>query len=262
MCHPNHDELVQVVRGWYTESAPEMGYLVEAREFGFYMRNVNAPSFGSVVLRELPPARVPELLADLRAYYGPVPVSIQIDDRELEARVGGALVAGGFAKGADNVYLAHVGDAPHDPQPQALKLEPVDSAGVEEYVLTKLRGFANLETDPSPDQVTNEAQLRRADLGGEGRFVIARVEHEPASIIGWYEGTDRFVFQLATRVPFRGRGIARWLLGHVIAGGYAQGCRSVILNTDPDDTPIRLYRRMGFADEIYWRCEYRGTPYI
>jgi ribosomal protein S18 acetylase RimI-like enzyme len=87
------------------------------------------------------------------------------------------------------------------------------------------------------------------------------VDGEPAAVIGWYEEPkDRFVFQLGTRVPFRMRGVARRLLCDAVAEGYDRGCRSVLLNTDVDDTPIRLYQRMGFTDEVYWTQEYILNP--
>ena len=72
-------------------------------------------------------------------------------------------------------------------------------------------------------------------------------------MIGLYEGDDRFIFLLATRLPFRNRGITRWLLARVIGEASADGHRSVLINCDPADTPIRLYRRLGLTDEIYWQ---------
>ena len=93
-------------------------------------------------------------------------------------------------------------------------------------------------------------------LSGTGRFSFAQAGGDPAAILGLFDGDDRHIFLLATRVPFRHRGIARWLLAHTIAAAYADGCRSVLINCDPADTPIRLYRRLGFTDEVYWRQRY------
>jgi ribosomal protein S18 acetylase RimI-like enzyme len=55
-------------------------------------------------------------------------------------------------------------------------------------------------------------------------------------------------------------GVARHLLCRVIADSYDHGCRSVVINTDPDDTPIKWYRRLGFTDEVYWRRNYLFEP--
>ncbi len=58
----------------------------------------------------------------------------------------------------------------------------------------------------------------------------------------------------------RQRGIARHLLAQVIADAYDSGARSVIINTDPQDTPIQWYRREGFKDEVYWYRRYVLEP--
>ena len=98
--------------------------------------------------------------------------------------------------------------------------------------------------------------MRRAELAGEGRFIFAWAGREPAAILGVYDGADRHIFLLARRLPFRNWGIARWLLAQAIADARTDGCRSVLINCDPDDTPIQLYRRIGFTDEVYWRQRY------
>jgi ribosomal protein S18 acetylase RimI-like enzyme len=92
-------------------------------------------------------------------------------------------------------------------------------------------------------------------MGGQGRFLLARVAGEPASVVGFYEGEDRFVHHLATRVPFRRRGIASRLLKEVLAG--ASGCRSTIISAAEKGRPVGLYRSLGFTDEVYWRREYK-----
>jgi GNAT superfamily N-acetyltransferase len=102
--------------------------------------------------------------------------------------------------------------------------------------------------------------LRRAEPPARAASCSARAGREAASIIGLYDGEDRHIFLLATRVPFRNRGIARWLLSHVIAEAHADGCRSVLINCDPAGTPIQLYRRLGFTDEVYWRQHYEPPP--
>jgi len=56
------------------------------------------------------------------------------------------------------------------------------------------------------------------------------------------------------------KGIARQLLCQVIADSYDNGCRSVIINTDPTDTPIQWYNRLGFTDEVHWRRTYLFDP--
>ena len=122
--------------------------------------------------------------------------------------------------------------------------------------LAKLKGFANSEADPSPDQIEAGLDLRRTELDEDGRFLMACVGNEPASVIAWYEGQDRILFHLATRVPFRNRGIAKYLLCHVLNETYESGRRSIMLYADASDTPQGLYRRLGFVDEVYWKLHF------
>ena len=114
--------------------------------------------------------------------------------------------------------------------------------------------------EPDPDEVTANAGGIAADLG-ETHLLLGRVEGEAAAISGWYEGTDRLIFHLATRMPFRNRGIARHLLSHVIQEPYTSDHRSVTIFTDPEETPVSFYRRMGFPEEVYyWQARYLYRP--
>ena len=256
--HPQHDLPASAVRSWYTSSAPEMGYQTEERPFGFYMRNVKLAggSFNQVTLRDVSPGQVPELLADLRAYYGDGLIRILIDDRQTAERLRATLLAAGCTHDAAQTYLAHAGPVPYaDPVP-GLATDAVGETNLVDYVVTKQRGFAGTEEAPPSDVVAKDVALRRVELAGAGRFMLARMEGEPVGVSGWYEGEDRHIFLLATRVPFRNRGIARYLLCEALRDAYARGTRSVIISADPDDTPVSLYRRLGFTDEVYWRDRY------
>jgi ribosomal protein S18 acetylase RimI-like enzyme len=231
-----------------------MGYQTEERRFGFYMRNVKLAdgSVNQVTLRDVLPGQVPEFLADLRAYFGDGPVRILIGDRQTAERLRPAMLAAGCADDGATTYLAHVGPVPTADHVPGLTTEAVGETNLVDYVVTKLQGFASSDEPPPSEEVAAGVALRRAELAGEGRFRLARLEGEPAAIIGWYEGEDRYIFLLATRVPFRNRGIARYLLCQALREAYTRGARSVIINADPADTPIQLYRRLGFTDEVYW----------
>src|SRR5215207_5914813 len=91
--HPQHDAIAASVRTWYTTSAPSMGYHVERRPFGFYLRH--PAGVCEVTLTDAEPEDVPALLADVRTYYDDPSVGIYIDDRQMEASLGPALVAAG-----------------------------------------------------------------------------------------------------------------------------------------------------------------------
>lgn len=258
MRHPAHDQLADTVLGWYTASAPEMGYLKEPRRFGIYGRNPHALDVrgNEVLIRDLPAAQMPAFLADVRAYFAGAPVHLYLDNRASDVALGPALRAAGCSWAGAQSYLAHVGSVPAAHVVPGLTMEAVDEATLAAFAVTKLKGFANSEEEPDAASVQAEVAMRRAELADVGRFLLARMDGEPAATFAWYEDSDLFIYNLATRVPYRHRGIARWLLSDFLAQSYARGCRSVIINADTADTPIQLYRRLGFTDEIYWRGRY------
>jgi len=254
--HPEHERLLGEVRAWFTSTYPELGYVVERRRFGFYRRNTENPELRLVVIDSMAPGDAPEFVADAREYFDNHDVEIWIEGRDLDAKLGPALVAAGCAKERANVSLAFVGTPP-EPVPMAgITVEAVTPETLRDYAVTKLKGFANSEAEPTAEQLDYELAIRKSEIASIGRLIVARVGKEPASILGYHDGPDRSIFNLATRTPFRNRGIAKYLLCRVLADSFDRGCRSVIIGTDPDDTPILLYRRLGFTDEIYWRRGY------
>jgi GNAT superfamily N-acetyltransferase len=254
--HPEHDRVAAFIRSGYTQSFPEMGYHVERRPFGFYQRH--DAGFGAVLLDGARAEDVPALLTDIRAWYGDCPVGIYTEGEDADARLGPALVAASCTRGAIQVHLAHVGAVPGVRPVPGVTIDDADETGIVEWTRVKLQGFASSEDEPDPEDVRFDVALRRAEMAGEGRFSLARMaDGEAVSIIGCYEAEqDTIVFLLATRVPFRDRGIARWLLARAVAGAYARGHRSVTISCDPEDTPIQLYRRMGFTVQVHWRRSY------
>lgn len=260
MRHPDHDAIVETIRGWYTRSYPEMGYLVEQRRFGWYSRNTVASSVGRVMMRSIQPDDVGPLLTDAREYYARALVTLYVDDRRLDEKLGPALVAAACGSEHGETYLAHVGPLPDAPAPPGLDVCDVTLELLEEYVVTKRKGFADSEVEPAPEEVAEELALRRAELAGQGRFAVARLIGEPVAVAGWYAGEDVHIFQLATRLPFRRRGIATALLRYVLDDSYRHGSRSVVINADEEGRPMQLYRRLGFTDEVYWRRPYRVPP--
>jgi GNAT superfamily N-acetyltransferase len=260
MRHPEHDRIADAIRARYRTSAREIGYLVERRRFGFYTRSAIRPDFARIIVQGAAPGDVPALLADARAYFGAQPVDIWLEAEEADLLVGRALFEAGCGRGAADVYLAHVGAAPPVLAVPGVTVEPVTQATLAEFAVVKLKGFANSEREPVADAVTREAALRAAEMKGAGRFAIARIGKDAAAIIGYYAGEDWLVFNLTTRLPFRGRGIAAQLLHGALADARRERCRSVIINTDSDDTQIRWYQRIGFTDPVYWRRAYRFEP--
>lgn len=256
--HPEHDRLREEVRSWYRTSV--MGYHVERRRFGSYRHHIEDPDAGLIIVEAVTTEEVPEFLADASSYFDNRPVNIWLDDKDKDAALGPALVAAGAAMDKANTHLAHVGPRPEPVQLSGIIVERVNPDTLLDYALVKLKGFANSEDAPPVEDVEQELAVRSRELASLGRFLIARVGDEPAAILGYYDGSDRLIFNLATRTPFRMRNIARHLLCQVVADSYDHACRSVVINTDPDDTPIQWYRRLGFTDEVYWRRNYRFEP--
>lgn len=258
--HPEHDRLIHVVPGWYHHSSPEMGYYTERRKFGFYCRNLKAQASvkGQVSVKNISPSEIQKFLTDLRQYFGNRPVQIWIDDRETDAQVCDAFVASGCTRHGPISYLAQVGPTPEISPVPGLKVESVTLANLAAYAKTKLMGFTNSESEPSRDKLEEEMALRRAEMDGLAQFRLARVGNKAAGIIGWYDiDSDRLIFQVTTRIPFRHRGIAKHLVSYVLTDAYEQGIRAVIINADQTDMPIEIYRWLGFIDEVFWRQGYK-----
>jgi ribosomal protein S18 acetylase RimI-like enzyme len=198
------------------------------------------------------------MLADARDYFGQTEIDLWIDDRSKNATLGAALVNQRCVRSESTIYLAHVGALPKASVTAAdLVIEPVTAVNLKDFVVVKLKGFANSEDEPPPECIEREIAVREKEMRGPGRFFIARTMGEDVAILGYFEGRDRLIFNLATRVPFRMTGIAKVLLDSTLADSRDGGCRSVIINTNPEDTPINWYRRIGFTDEVYWRQTYR-----
>jgi len=258
--HPHHDLLCAEVRSWYRASAPELGYQVVHRGFGFYGREPGNPHSARILVERPCLNEIEELQVDAREFFGNVEIDIWVDDHETDATLGPALLRAGCHLRGATIYLAHVG-APPAVNPLAnVSIESVNATLLKEFAVVKLKGFGNTEDPPSVGRVAQEMASREAELRAGGRCRLARVGDEAAAIIGYYEGNDRLVFNLATRVPFRNLGLARLLLTTVLRDAHQRRCRSVIINTNPADTPVNWYRRLGFTDEVYWHRSYLSPP--
>ena len=259
--HPEHERLVAEVRGWYRASDPRAGYDVDRRRYGVYSR-AGRERIHRVTVDGLAAHDAGRFVQDLREYFGGAPVRIIVDGPAVDPEVGAALLAAGCSANHALVYLAHVGSVPEARAVSEMRVEAVTEETLREFVATRIKGFADSEATPPAAQVDAEAARRRAVLDAGSHLFIARMGGAAAGVVGWREGRDRFIFQLATRLPFRGRGIATSLLCGILADAYAGGCASVIINADPAGLAVHLYRRLGFVDEVYrqQRYTFNGEP--
>jgi GNAT superfamily N-acetyltransferase len=251
--HPEHDAVAREVSGWFTTSAPEIGYEVSGHWYG-YQAGLG-PAQARVILRVDDPGQVPAALAEARAAGGARALTIWVDDRERAARLDAALRRSGGQPAEAITHLALVGPVTGRAGPGHLVVESIDDAGLEQWATVKLQSFGDTESAPAPGRLAQEVAARRGDralaecqlglLGGEGVAVLV-----------YYRGRDQLVFNLATRVPYRHRGIAQAMLTRWVDAGTASGCRSLMINATEGGRPAELYRTMGFVDEIYWYRRY------
>lgn len=231
-----------------------MGYFKEERRWGVYGRHASAGA--EIIIRSLAADEIDAFLADAHAYFQGEPDRLYIEDPALDARVSAWLAARGWQRAEAQSYLAHVGELPPITAVSGVTVEDVIEATLPLWVETKLRGFCDDDALPDAATVQTQEAIRRAELADVGRLRLARIDGAPAAILGWYEDSDRFIFNLATRVPYRMRGLARYLLTAFLAERATLHARSTIINADAAGTSINLYRRLGFTDEVYWRAKY------
>jgi len=76
---------------------------------------------------------------------------------------------------------------------------------------------------------------------GSGAEVIAQG--------GWMHfGEEAHILTIAVRSEFRGQGIGRWLLLHLLAEARQEGCIAVVLEVRPSNAAaLGLYESLGFA---------------
>ncbi|HRJ41158.1 MAG: ribosomal protein S18-alanine N-acetyltransferase [Caldilineaceae bacterium] len=81
------------------------------------------------------------------------------------------------------------------------------------------------------------------------RVVVSADSDKVIAQGGWMLfGEEAHILTIAVRPEFRGQGIGRWLLLHLLAEARAEGCVTIVLEVRPsNEAALRLYERMGFA---------------
>ena len=66
---------------------------------------------------------------------------------------------------------------------------------------------------------------------------------------GWMLfGDEAHILTIAVRPEYRGQGIGRWLLLHLLAEARAEGCANIALEVRPsNEAALGLYEKLGFA---------------
>jgi hypothetical protein len=216
------------------------------------------------LLTEDAPERVAGALDAAATFYRGAAFEVRVDDRARGERVEAELLSAGWEPVQDTVVLALIGSVRASPGPDALAIEDVeDPKGLREWATVKIQGFADDERSPTPQDLQRELSAREAEWP-LCRYQLARLEGRAVGILGHYTGMDQMVFNLATRVPLRHRGIAQAMLAHWTLQAVAPGqdVRSLLINCDDGGPAAALYERLGFTDEVYWhrRYRHRGLP--
>ncbi len=172
--HPQRDEVIATVRGWDRQAHPAMGWRYRRLSVGHYRWHDMDPdrSWAWVTLEGDFTDDDGVLLAiDEECGEWPIP-RLRIDAADLNAALGPRLLARGWSVGG-NVMLAWVGDAPE--QTMAAGIEIDERPDLEEWSVTKLRGFSEDDAEPTAQRLRNELGLRRAEMpGGILRLRLAR----------------------------------------------------------------------------------------
>ena len=250
--HPDYKDLVSFVRKLYHEPFEGMGYRLVKRRWGTYW-NIN-----EIYTDRLPQDQVAEFLADLDRYYDSSPVYINVDGREEDTTLGPLLCKAGCKKTRSQIFLAHTGPTPQLAALNGIEIEPVSESNLIVFAETRLKAFGLIEETSQEEAIRDEISLRRSELTGTARGLLAYVNGQPAGAFWWYEEQGGiFLSLLGVLAPFRNKGVGRWMICERLQDSYERGYQFVILNVLTDNVDaIRLYRRLGFTCEVYWRGRY------
>lgn len=132
-------------------------------------------------------------------------------------------------------------------------LRPAEQAAARQLILAGLREhFGWIDETCNPDLEDLEA----AYLWPGHCFVVAELDGNivgTGALVEEAPGVGRLV-RISVDRHFRGRGIGRRLVQHLIAEARARGYRRVVCETNDDwEDAIALYRAYGFVEEA--RCD-------
>jgi len=139
------------------------------------------------------------------------------------------------------------------PAPESWEIRPV-VGDTEWRKLDRLVRALHVEIDRKTgrsvysEEVSAQIQQVRRRAAPRVQFFLAWDEGEAVAFFSSWPGVDGvgMVEDLFTLPSHRGRGIARALIHHCVEDARARGAKSVLIGSDPDDTPKHLYEAMGF----------------
>jgi GNAT superfamily N-acetyltransferase len=248
--HQAHDRVATIVRHWFHDPFEGMGYSAVPRQWGTYWSNFR------VYVSGLQASEVGRFVDDLQIYFPDwaKAITIHLDNPEDDATLGPALIEAGCIGPSTEIFLAHVGSSPNHQAGSAVRLVPVGEENLVSFADTKIRAWAGIEDEPGSEVLQAEIARRKRELAGSGRGLLALVDDVPAGFLWWHEDPSLvgWISQLATRLPYRGRGVATRMITACLETAYLAGYIAGVINVDPaNQGASRLYRRLGFVDPVY-----------
>ena len=232
--HRDHDAVAEAVRARYLTPEPSLGYDVVPRPYG-----VLATLGGErrAILGEGAGHDLSDLVAD-------EVTQVWVEDRDRAERRAPTLAAWGYEPGRATTFLALVGNV-RAVAPEGLALRPAQN--VVDFARRKLTYFAD-GAPPSEDDLASEVATREheRDLAD---FYFVDVAGDVSGVLAAYRGADVTAYLLACDPRRRSRGVGS---GALAAWVSATPARSHVINALDGGRPEQLYRRLGFADEVYW----------
>lgn len=122
------------------------------------------------------------------------------------------------------------------------ELSPEDYSGFNRIIISEFL------PDSEPEVVEQLVQLGllMADAAN-GRFFAANADDKPVAGTHLYsDGSAAQIEDVGTLNAYRGRGLSRTLMKHVIADAFDNGHDMVFLVAEADDWPKDFYARLGF----------------
>lgn len=121
-------------------------------------------------------------------------------------------------------------------------------------------------SDRDAEWPAREMMYARRSSSPPARFWLAYQDGAPRAYMTSWEGAEDVgqVEDLFTHPEVRHRGLATALIHHCVADARAHGAGPVVIVTDPDDTPKRMYAALGFrplALKRTWRRKVASSEY-
>ena len=229
----------------------ETGATIRTTSYGVTIRSDRFPRIYSANLawvERMPPGGVDEILEDLGVAFEGSAVrhrNVEFEDAQVAFENQEAFATRGFQP-LSELAMARVGLPACITNPDVTIREVGKGALEEDHRRMRMRVFEGLEYDrEESEQLYSIARDRAAQLGQ--RDFVGYCQGEPAATISlWPRGVFAYIGDVATMPEFRNRGVARTLIFEISKRALGEGCEYSLLFTDPYDSPLAMYKTLGY----------------